>query len=62
MMSARLIYSSMVVWFATVTALVVIPLFAGMSVMLATCAVALAVGLTPPAIMLTLRVPAEGRA
>ena len=61
MMSTRLIYSSMVVWFAMVTALVGVALFAGVRVTLATCAVALAVGLMPPAMMVRLRVPAEGR-
>jgi hypothetical protein len=40
MMSTRLIYSSMVVWFAMVTALVGIAVFAGVRVTLATCAVA----------------------
>ena len=61
MMSTRLIYSSMVVWFAMVTALVGVALFAGVRVTLATCALALAVGLMSPAMMLRLRVPAEGR-
>jgi hypothetical protein len=61
MMSTRLIYSSMVVWFAMVTALVGVAVFAGVRITLATCAVALVVGLIPPAMMLRLRVPAEGR-
>ena len=61
MMSIRLIYSSMVVWLAMVTALVGVALFAGVRVTLATCAVALAVGLMPPAMMLKLRVAAEAR-
>ena len=59
MMSTRMIYSSMIVWFAMVTALVGLALFAGVSMTLATCAIALAVGLMPPAIMLRLRVPVE---
>jgi hypothetical protein len=61
MMSTRLIYSSMVVWLAMVTALVGVALFAGVRVTLGTCAVALAVGFMPPAMMLKLRVAAEAR-
>ena len=61
MMSTRLIYSSMVVWFVMVTALVGVAVFAGVRITVATCAVALAVVLMPPAMMLRLRVPAEGR-
>jgi hypothetical protein len=61
MMSTRVSYSSMVVWFTMVMALLVFALYAGVRVTLATCAVALAVGLMPPAMMLRLRVPAEGR-
>jgi hypothetical protein len=61
MMSTRLIYSSMVVWFTMVMARLVFALSAGVRVTLATCAVTLAVGLMPPAMMLGLRVPAEGR-
>jgi hypothetical protein len=61
MMSTRVIYSSMVVWFTMVMALLVFALYAGVHVSLATCAVALAVALMPPAMMLRVRVPAEGR-
>jgi hypothetical protein len=52
--------SSMVVWFVMVTAMMAVALFARGHVTLATCAVVLAVGLIPPAMMLRLR-PAEVR-
>ena len=61
MMSTRLIYSSIVVWFAMVSALVGVAVFAGVPVTLVTCTVALAVGLMLPAMMIRLRVPAETR-
>ena len=61
MMSSRLVYRSMFMWFAMMTALVGVAVFAGVRVTLATGAVALAVALTPQAMMLRLRVPAEER-
>jgi hypothetical protein len=61
MMSTRMIYSSMVVWFAMVTAPVGFAVFAGVHMTLATGADALAVELMPPAMMPKLRVAAEAR-
>jgi len=61
MRSTLMIYSSMGVWFAMVAALVVFAAFAGVHVTLGTSAVALAIGLMPPAMMLRLRVAAEAR-
>ena len=60
MISTRVIYRSMVVWFAMVTSLMSVTLFAGLGVTLTGSAVALAVALTPPAMMLRWLVPAEG--
>ena len=57
-MSTRMMYSSMVVWLAMVTGLIVVALFAHIDVGLITSGFALAVGLMPPAMMLRWRVPA----
>jgi hypothetical protein len=61
MSSTVMIYSSIGVWFAMVATLVGVSAIAGMHVTVGTGAVALAVGLMPPAMMLRWRAAGASR-
>jgi hypothetical protein len=53
-MSTQVIYSSIGVWFAIVAALMLFAALAGVPDMMSICALAVVVGLVPPAMMLRL--------